>query len=48
MKNYQKPQAKLITVYNSEQMANGGLTGWLEDTAGLQSTTNITTYAMVS
>lgn len=49
MKNYQKPQAIITTVFSSEQMANsGGLTDWLENPAGLDSTANITTYVMNS
>ena len=48
MKTYLKPQVETITVYSNEQLANGGLTSWIEDTAGLDSTENITTYQMGS
>ena len=48
MKNYQKPQANLITVLNSDKMANGGLADWMEqDNVGLENH-NITTYVMNS
>ena len=48
MKNYQKPQANLITVCSSEQMANGGLTDWLQSVEVGLETQNITTYVMNS
>ncbi len=44
MKNYQKPQATITTVTNSNQMANSGLSGWLADTG--MSNSNITTVEM--
>ncbi len=48
MKNYQKPQANLITVLNSDKMANGGLANWMEQAeVGLEAQ-NITTYVMNS
>ena len=48
MKNYQKPQANLITVLNSEKIANAGLADWMEQPdIGLE-TKNITTYVMNS
>lgn len=48
MKNYQKPQANLITVFSSEKIANGGLADWmLSAEVGLQNQ-NITTYVMNS
>ena len=48
MKTYLKPQIDTLTVFSSEQLANGGLGTWIEDTAGLDSTENITTYQMGS
>lgn len=48
MKTYQKPQALITTLFNSDKMANGGLADWLQNAAGLESTANITTYLMNS
>ena len=48
MKNYQKPQANLITVFSSEKIANGGLTDWLQSPEVSLSESNITTYEMLS
>jgi hypothetical protein len=48
MKNYQKPQATIITVVNSNTIASTGLAGWMEQAdVGLE-TQNITTYVMNS
>ena len=47
MKNYQKPQATIISVTNSNTIASG-LADWMESAeVGLQ-TKNITTYVMNS
>ena len=47
MKSYQKPQATIVTVANSNQLASG-LADWMEqDNVGLENH-NITTYVMNS
>ena len=46
MKNYQKPQATITAVTNSNTIANAGLTGWLSE-SGLDNG-NITTYVMMT
>lgn len=47
MKNYQKPQATVISVTNSNTIASG-LADWMEqDNVGLENH-NITTYVMNS
>ena len=47
MKNYQKPQATVISVTNSNTIASG-LADWMEqDNVGLENH-NITTYEMNS
>ena len=47
MKSYQKPQATIVTVANSNQLASG-LTNWLEQNSVGLKNSNITTYLMNS